>query len=632
MSILDGFFSLGTGVNTLKSSEDVNTAPLAELELDMSDEDIISVTNDWTKLWEQYEPKVKTIQEQNELYWLGQQFQEDGDKLSLVDNLIFESLETFLPIATRPKPDPLVEGGKDEYGRLVARKTAKMLAYIADINAYNLVLRQVTRFWALHLLGCTKVGWSTVKNEITCAPVRVTKLILDPQAIVEGGKYIGEFLGEKKAETASKLIARFPEVEKYIRAEVDDKMGTKMEYVEWWTPEYVCWIHVGKEGKKVLKKTKNPHWNYDTEQPVIDPATGQPMLDQMGQPMMQTVKGRNHFPTPEIPYLFLSIFSLGRRPHDETSLISQNISLQDLINLRLRQINKNAGNANGGIAVSGDVFDKEQAEEAANTIRGGGAVWVPSGSVSDAIQRLNGQPLPDFIYQSLLDYRNELRNVFGVRGSSPEGIMGEKTVRGKYAIREQDTSRIGGGISTFLEAHSDAVFNYWVQLMYVYYDTAHEASVIGEGKEEETVSLVNSEFRNKLNVGVKEGSMIPHDPMSERNEAVDLWAAGALDPITLGERLDMPNPKEFAMRLVLWKMDPISLFPELAAQRQPEGPPPPSRSMQFKDLPPEGQIQMAAQGGIQLSPEAVMQQKIEADAKEQQQRQDKLAALDQKRA
>jgi len=35
---------------------------------------------------------------------------------------------------------------------------------------------------------------------------------------------------------------------------------------------------------------------------------------------------------------------------------------------------------------------------------------------------------------------------------------------------------------------------------------------------------------------------------------------------------------------------------------------PPNRSITFKDLPAEGKIQLAEQAGIQLSPEAVIQQ------------------------
>ena len=41
----------------------------------------------------------------------------------------------------------------------------------------------------------------------------------------------------------------------------------------------------------------------------------------------------------------------------------------------------------------------------------------------------------------------------------------------------------------------------------------------------------------------------------------------------------------------------------------------PSESISFKDMPAEGQIQMAAQAGIQLSPESIAQQKVEDAAR-----------------
>ena len=65
-----------------------------------------------------------------------------------------------------------------------------------------------------------------------------------------------------------------------------------------------------------------------------------------------------------------------------------------------------------------------------------------------------------------------------------------------------------------------------------------------------------------LKVSVKEGSLIPKDDLTKRNEAIDLWSAGALDPITLFERLDDPNPYETAKKLFLWKTMPQLLFAE----------------------------------------------------------------------
>ena len=68
-------------------------------------------------------------------------------------------------------------------------------------------------------------------------------------------------------------------------------------------------------------------------------------------------------------------------------------------------------------------------------------------------------------------------------------------------------------------------------------------------------------------MSVKEGSLIPKDRLTLRNEAIDLWTAGAIDPLTLAERLEVPNPQEYVKRLVMWKTNPLSLVPELAQQQ-----------------------------------------------------------------
>jgi len=57
-----------------------------------------------------------------------------------------------------------------------------------------------------------------------------------------------------------------------------------------------------------------------------------------------------------------------------------------------------------------------------------------------------------------------------------------------------------------------------------------------------------------LTITVKEGSLIPKDPLTQRNEAMDLWSAGAIDPASLFKKLDFPNPSEATQQLILWQM------------------------------------------------------------------------------
>ena len=600
-SLIQGYLSLSQDVNKTKTGYQAEQSEGAigeltpELELSMDDDELLQLSKEWKSAWQPFQTELAKSQNDNETYWLGKQYEgtsKASDGHALVDNLIFESLETFLPIATRPKADPVVNSAN----QALADKVRKMLTYWTDQQVFNLKLKQVVRFWSLYKLGVMKIVWSNKENDITCISLRPQKLILDPDATIDCAEYTGEYIGEYRKETARNLIKRFPKAKQYITEQCKSKFGTKMQYIEWWTDNYVFWTM----DDKVLAKAKNPHWNYESEQE---------QTNEFGSIEKKTVKGKNHFAFPKKPYAMLSVFSLGLRPYDDTNLIQQNLPLQDLINKRLRQIDKNADKTNGGLAVSGDSFSKEQAAGVGKATEKGGTIFVPNGDVNRAVMRLQAPPLPNFVYESLLDYRNELRNIFGVRGSTAQGTIQDKTVRGKQQIKGQDSDRIGGGISTYLEQFADYIMNYVVQMMYVYYDEEHTGELIGQSNAVEYVKLKSADFVEKLSVSVKDGSMIPKDPVSQREEVVTLWEMGAVDPITFFEKLDFPDPKKSAEQLTAWKIDPLILFPELAKALG--GPPPdPEKEAQAAKIKQQTEIEkIKAQGDIQNQ-----QMKAQADA------------------
>lgn len=122
MTLTSGYESLSDTVNKVGEVEDVSINLLPELTLSMDDDELLSLSKEWQKLWKPYADKIQAIQDENEKYWLGKQFNPGGEKRPTVDNLIFEALETFLPIATRPKADPQVESDNTEEGNMLADK------------------------------------------------------------------------------------------------------------------------------------------------------------------------------------------------------------------------------------------------------------------------------------------------------------------------------------------------------------------------------------------------------------------------------------------------------------------------------------------------------------------------------
>lgn len=525
---------------------------LEELTLEMPDNEIIELTKKWERAWKESDRKTAWEKqcEENERYWKGKQYYgpKPEEERPMVDNMIFESLETYLPQATRRNPEPLVElAWSQDYSpesNEYIKKVKERLAYIADERRLRLKLKTAARYWSMYLIGPVKYGWDMDHNMPTIRCVRPQKMILDPNATIDEEGYTGNHIGEyckKEASILLRLIENEPNYEE-SKKKIDEitkgNLGTEIQYIEFWTNEYLCW----RIDDVILLKRKNIHWNWGTEK--IDEK-----VDDYGvvTPAVEPIEGVNHFPTPRMPYDFLSVFNLGTQPMDDTSLISQSLSNQDLINKRNRQITKNVDGMNGGMVVSLERtgFTDAQAKKATKAIQNGGTVAIPNGSPQESVMRLPTPGLPPDVFTQLNDTRLRLRDIFGTRGSSPAGVGTESTVRGKILNRGLDTDRIGGGVSEYLEQLADGMYNWMLQLLYVY-DAEFQFSP--------------NKLPPKVKISVKEGSLLPKDSTSLANQAIDLASSGKMALIDLYKRLDYPNPEELAANVWLETNAPDILY------------------------------------------------------------------------
>lgn len=543
--------------------------PQSEYRSTYTDSEILALKKEWEATYSVYYNDIEPLQKKAFEYWLGKQkvdTLETIDGYNTVDNLIFEAVETFLPIANRANPDPLVKSDNSPEGIQLAKNVKNALVDWADKQKLRMKLKKGTRNWVLSQLGVWKMSYNVQKDEIDCEVIDPKNLTLDKDGHWdENGLFTGEYIGEKRKKSASVLIEMFPSKEEEIKAFSKGKMATKLEYTEWW--------YHGKDifytmGSTVLGKFKNPNWNYDGEQKRIDPETG----EEVSTPII----GKNHKfgdNRPMAPYIGLVVFNTNKHPHDETSLVLQNIPMQDLHNKRLRQIDKNADSQNQGALASGDAFTKEQAAEASTFLRKGGTVWVPNGDVNTAWKRDAAPALAHDIYDQQQQSEERLKGIFGITGSTAAGIQDEQSVRGKIMVQQSDSSRIGGGVTEYIEQCADTIYNFVVQFMYVYYDEPHYIQAMGMNAAQETMAIRNTDFVTDVNVTVKDGSLIPKDPLTERNEAMDLWTANAIGLPQLYEKLEFPDPMETAQQTLMWQMvakgalPPQALFPDFMANQ-----------------------------------------------------------------
>jgi hypothetical protein len=664
--LVDAFNSLGARINKRSGGEQQENAEgligalIPELTLDQSDEDLVALSNTWEKAWNESDVKSKwqAHGDENEKYWKGDHYDRpEVDKTRpMMDNAIFEGLETYLPQVTRRNPEPMVSLAVGEEqskpNQDYAHALQMELAQIADDIKLRLKLKGVARHWSIRLLGAVKMSWDSEENRPSVKVVRPSKLLLDPEATVDEDNYTGERLGEHRRMSAAKLISFIKKnngdekAVEFIKSKSDDALATEFGFIEWWTPDFVFW----KMESFVLFKKKNPHWNYDeieaaapveenaepisstaengmpvpTEAPAPEAAPvaapelpqGAPALPQLPEQPAAPVapqgprKGVNHFKKRRMPYLLLSIYNLGKQPVDITSLMGQNLSNQDLINKRNKQIDKNADTANNGMVVSLERsgLTKDQATRVTAALRNGGVVAIPAGAPQEAIYKPPMNELPVYVYNQLVDTRNRVRDIWGTRGSSPAGLESDTTVRGKILSKGADTDRIGGGISEFLEQLSDDIYNWIIQLLYVY-----DQRFIDQ--------IANGTPLPQVKASVKEGSLLPKDSTTIANQAIELSTSGKMSSLDLFKRLDYPNPEELAANAWLEVNAPEILYANdprvaqvvkqrqdaaaAAAQASQTPPKEPSMSINYKDVSPDAGAQMLAKVGIQSHPEGI---------------------------
>lgn len=553
---IKGAMNIFSGINkTGGVSEDPSPEPIDEYESSLSEKEVIDLKRQWQKDYTQYYGDVEPSQKLAFEYWIGKQKADDEVLTSttstpLVDNLIFEAIETFLPIATRANPDPLVQSDPSPVAQKAAGDIKSALVFEADRQKLKTKLANTLRNWLIYRVGVVKFIWDAELGRIKTEVINPKRMIFDKDGHWdENCEFTGEYIGEKKNAIASDLMVLFPKKKGDILIEAGQKMGTKIEYIEWWYKNTDVFFTMK---DVVLGKFKNPHWNYDGV------TSGEP--DEDGEDPEDTeVEGKNHLAKVSSPYRGLAIFSTGLQPHDETSLILQNIPIQDMINRRWNQQEANIKSMNNGLAVNGAYFTEEQASQAATARKKGIAIRIPMQPGQDlrgAIDTLPAQPIPDQVFEMQKDGRAELRNIFGTSGSSAQGVASQDTVRGKILVNQLDSSRIGGGITERLEQLADAIYNYWVQMMFVHWTEEQAINAIGVTGGAELVNIKNTLFLSlkTLNITVKEGSLIPKDPLTQRNEAMDLWSANAIDPRTLFTKLGYGDPNESAKQLILWQL------------------------------------------------------------------------------
>lgn len=541
----------------------VQTGVIENIDTDfnkLNDTDLVKLINGWMTESSTVHDELKRIQDDNERYYKGNQTKRDEiprHQSDAVDNRIFASIETIIPIITSNPPQfQCIPAQETEESERLANSVGTMLSAQYDIKKVRERQREAMRYMLIYRLGILKPFWNEEINDVDVKAIRPQRAWIPKHGLeVDQLLYVIE-----------KVDMSFDEIEYYFGAEGLKKVQSDSPAVEdekqpiekvrtiWevWTPEWVAW----KYGAEILDKRKNPYWDWEGTK---------------GEGT-EELRFHNHFAKAKIPYIIKSPFTLGNSIVGDTDLIQQAMPLQDIVNTNLRQITNCANQmGNPQRLIDSSVMSEEETGFITNAP---GQIIMGDGIADPAKYRVEQPvPLPNYIFNNLMHATGEIDNIMGTHGTT-RGERGEKeTLGGRILLKQADYGRIGD-IVGLLEAMTAELGNWFVQLFKLYYDKEKTIKLYSATKGTEFVTLTRDDIEDGVEVIVKAGSTLPVDEISKHNEALELWQMDALPPITLYERLKFPNPRETAEELVAWKagqLIPGQLPPEAEAgsPRQP---------------------------------------------------------------
>lgn len=542
---------------------------LENFTLDTKEDELLITFQTWLKDSQSYHDYLLKFQKISQEYYEGNQTERDmvpRFNTNTVENRVFEAVETIVPVVTTHAYEfQVLPGSEAETSVKRANDTQKVLARKYETLEIQKLLEQVTRHLLLYRFGVMKWEWGYESDDV-CVRVIDPRLILVPKMRLDPHDL--PYKIEIQEYTKREMEEYWPDVDiaelspetRIDTGKSESKKKLYRVYECWAYGEMVAWFC----SNKLLEKKANPYYDFKgTEKNYIKKT-------RKGAKIAKKLVFSNVFDRPTDPYVFFTNYGVGDEPFGSISLVEASIPIQDAINRQKRAIIDNLRRmGNGQVYVDSDALTQEEAENITDEV---GLVIRGEGLASqNKIKREAGLPLPNAHFANLQESQASFDNIMGVHAATRGAASGGGKVLGLAMMsRQQDFSRIDT-ITRVLNRGVSRLAVGLVQLMKMYYTETQVVKILGEDGAVEFVRLNRDDIEQYIEIVVKSGENLPMDAVSLRTEAIQLWQLGALDPVTLFERLEFPNPAKTAERVAAWKQGQLTAetqakIQEIAAQ------------------------------------------------------------------
>jgi len=544
--------SFSKGISEEKQQEGVSEHREL-LNLDMEDDELIKAIDKRINEQKVKKAEIDAVNISNERFFLGDQV--DFSKLfdhqaRVINNKIYQSIETIVPILATKSREPLaISTQNTDESRRLANITQEFLSWKFNEQDMHLKLAELIRFFNIFRIAAFKYRYvGDGYDDFVIELKRPECLIIDDKANPEDMEFMGEYLKD----TAQGIIDRFAtkdgkvneKKKKKILSEIgisDKSLGTEVTYIEIWTPDFVVW----KLKNIILDKEKNPNWLWDTK----------------GK------KAFNHFLKPKMPYILFSWMTMGEGTYGKTTSLEQAVPIQKNINKRKRQITDNADEATGTWIFNEQFVSKEEAAKFKGAPKEH-LMYKGDGNVNEAVGRMFPKELGPQVFADLQDDKAEIDNTFGTHSTTRGERTGQKTAKETTLLKESDFGRLDL-MSQYIDIKVGEVYNAFIQMSLVFNDESKTLRMLGPDREQQYLDYSRDNIEEGIEIIVKTEPLLAQAQMVAKY--MELYKSGAVDPLTMYERLNLPNPKELTQRMVMFKADPMMYLGKFAVDENTEG-------------------------------------------------------------
>lgn len=507
--------------------------------------------------------KLEDRRKRNRDYWLGKQVK-DTDGLPYVDNVIWQNTEHRISIAVGRMPEMLVTPGDRS---LQSRGKAQVLERVLDIDfstkEKKRLMKNGLRHNHLYMIGILKGCWNPNKGMFgdyefnLCDPRKV--LISHTGTIPEDGFTADncDLITEIVEEPVAVVMAKFPgkrnELMQMMHSNDPSRLATTIKYQEIWYTyhdrngqilEGVCWRY----NHLILRNIRNPYFDFTGYQKPIYDSYGRPSYNQFGQVQTQQVF-RNFFDRPRKPYMFFSYQNLGDTPIDSTTAVEQSIPLQQNLNKTGKQIRDITDGVTNKYAANNKISQDQFRNVTSDPKQG---MWLDTDEpVSNVVTSFRNDGPPVSLFNDMNQTRQQIDAKFNTHATTRGETRAAESGISKQISREGDLVTSDDIVEIVLERVLEEAGSWAIQFMKLMYVDAHFKSKMGKDGQLIQEWVQRDMIDDGIALSVR-GSTT--DKMRAQSLAIQRAEAGIIDPLTMLEDMDVPNPKEQALRTILFKM------------------------------------------------------------------------------